>query len=68
MQAVKDDVIIEGGLLMKEPIKIMLLGMSIMIVSLFIQNIYGGEPSSPSNLVQIIFAAGFITTLVGFFY
>ena len=55
----------KGELLMKEPIKIMLLGISIIMVSLFIQNI---EPGSPSSLVQIIMAVGFITTLVGFFY
>ncbi|MFT9497450.1 hypothetical protein [Anaerosolibacter sp.] len=53
---------------MKEPIRIMLLGISIMIVSLFIQNLSRWEPSSPSSLVQIIFAVGFITSLVGFFY
>ncbi|WLR57350.1 hypothetical protein LC048_11110 [Mesobacillus subterraneus] len=53
---------------MKDPIKIMLLGLSIMIVSLFIQNISRWEPSSSSSLVQIIFAVGFMTTLVGFFY
>jgi hypothetical protein len=52
---------------MKEPVKIMLLGISIMIVGLFIQNISRWELSSPSSVVQIIFAVGFITTLVGFF-
>ena len=53
---------------MKEPIRIMLLGIAILIVSIFIQNIPLGGTDSPSNLVQIIFAIGFITTLVGFFY
>ena len=52
---------------MKEPIRIMLLGIAILIVSLFVQNIHTGGTESVSNLVQIIFAIGVITTLVGYF-
>lgn len=53
---------------MKDPIRIMLLGIAILIVSVFIQNMSLGGMDSPSNTVQIIFAIGLITTLAGFFY
>ncbi|MCM3618427.1 hypothetical protein M3936_12625 [Sutcliffiella horikoshii] len=52
---------------MKEPIRIMLLGIAILIVSIFVQNIHTGGTESVSNPVQIIFAIGVITTLVGYF-
>ncbi len=53
---------------MKDPIRIMLLGIAILIVSIFIQLIPTGGTDSHWNLVQVVFAIGFITTLVGFFY
>ncbi|TYS16691.1 hypothetical protein FZC78_11935 [Rossellomorea vietnamensis] len=53
---------------MKEPIKIMLFGITIMIVSLFFQNLTKWESSPPSSLIQIVFAAGLITVIAGYFY
>jgi len=58
---------LRGELYMKDPIRIMLLGIAIMIVSIFVQNIPTGGTESVSNVVQVIFAIGVITTLVGFF-
>jgi hypothetical protein len=52
---------------MKEPIRIMLLGIAILIISIFVQNIPTGGTESISNTVQIIFALGVITTLIGLF-
>ncbi|WP_155922301.1 hypothetical protein [Bacillus sp. EB01] len=51
---------------MREPMKIMILGISIMLLALFIQNI-SSWGSGPSNVVQILIIIGFISTLVGFF-
>ncbi|WP_409250705.1 hypothetical protein V1502_11060 [Bacillus sp. SCS-153A] len=53
---------------MNDPVKIMLLGVAIMITGLFAQSLSVWEPGPPSNFIQIIFAAGFITTVAGFFY
>lgn len=52
---------------MKEPIKIMLLGIAILVISIFVQNLPTGGTESISSTVQIIFAIGVITTLIGFF-
>lgn len=52
---------------MKDPIRIMLLGVAILIISIFVQNIPTGGTESVSNVVQVIFAIGVITTLIGFF-
>jgi hypothetical protein len=51
---------------MKDPIKVMLLGISIMLLGLFIQNTSSWD-AGPTNAVQLLIAAGFITVLVGFF-
>ncbi len=40
---------------MKDPIRIMLLGIAILIISIFIQNIPTGETESVSNVVQVYF-------------
>ncbi|WP_226682884.1 hypothetical protein [Sutcliffiella horikoshii] len=52
---------------MKEPIRIMLLGIAILIISIFVQNIPTEGTETISNVVQIIFAIGVITTIIGFF-
>ncbi|CAG9622473.1 hypothetical protein BACCIP111883_03264 [Sutcliffiella rhizosphaerae] len=51
---------------MKNSIKIMLLGITVLLLSFFIHNISMGD--YPSTLVQLIFVAGFITVIVGFLY
>lgn len=51
---------------MKDPIKVMLLGISIMLLALFIQNTSSWD-AGPTNAVQLLIAAGFIAVLVGFF-
>ncbi|MED1603291.1 hypothetical protein [Alkalihalophilus marmarensis] len=51
---------------MNNPVKIMLLGITVILLSLFIQLSYG-QGYGPSNTVQLLFAAGFITVITGFF-
>ena len=58
---------LRGEFFMKDPIRIMLLGIAIMIVSIFVQNIPTGGTESVSSIVQVIFVIGVITTIIGFF-
>jgi len=44
----------------------MILGIAILIIGIFVQNIPTGGTESVSNVVQVIFAIGIITTLIGF--
>ncbi|QPC45916.1 hypothetical protein [Mangrovibacillus cuniculi] len=52
---------------MGNPIKLMLLGITILLVTIFFQQVVSPVGGNPSPVLQLLLVLGIGTTLVGFF-